>query len=262
MGSGPPGVAAAWSQARWLSLISTASIQAKPVVVPAAAAHGVLFQGPPAGGRLARVIDRGPRAGDRGDEPGRQGRDPAEALKEVEGDSLHRQQRAHRPARYARPGCPARGDRRRPGAAPSARGARTRPPGARRQAGRRARRPTAPPGARSRERRGGIVAAEVMSPTSPRSSARACASKLSKFRRSRSPNPWSRSPMSRSSTRPGSSAAAHRVRTAESSSHFEGAGSGSGDLFGSANLALRAEGLIDISVTLIRNSTTDGIVLP
>ena len=71
--------------------------QTEAVVVPSAAPHRVLFQGTPAGSGLARVIDRGPGAGDRRDEPRRQGRDPAEPLEKVEGGPLHRQQGTHRP---------------------------------------------------------------------------------------------------------------------------------------------------------------------
>ena len=80
--------------------------QPEAMIVPAAAPHGVLFQGTPARSRFARIVNRGPRTGDRGDEPRRQGRDPAEPLEKVEGGPLHRQQRTHRPVRHARSGCP------------------------------------------------------------------------------------------------------------------------------------------------------------
>ncbi len=71
--------------------------QAEAVVMPSTAPDGVFFQGTPTGSGLTRVINRGLGACDRRHEPRRQGRDPAEPLKKVEGDALHRQQGTHRP---------------------------------------------------------------------------------------------------------------------------------------------------------------------
>ncbi len=65
-------------------------VQAEAVVAAPAAPDRVLFQRTPAGRGLARVVDRGARAGDRRDEPRRQGRDPAQPLQKVERGPLHR----------------------------------------------------------------------------------------------------------------------------------------------------------------------------
>ena len=162
--------------------------QAEAVVAPSAAPDRVLFQGAPAGSGLARVVNRGAGAGDRRDEPRRQGRDPAQPLEKVEGGPLHRQQANASARARARSGCPARGDRRRPEAAPSGRKS-SNSATTRSTAGM----PASTPGDRATNRAAprawlGIVAVEVMSPTWPRSSASACAIKTSTLRRSRSAN--------------------------------------------------------------------------
>src|SRR6266536_1229485 len=75
------------------------------VVRPAAGAHGVLLQPPPAGRRLARVEEPRPAAprGERVGAAARQRRDTREPLQEVEGGALGREERGQPAPRRADP---------------------------------------------------------------------------------------------------------------------------------------------------------------
>ena len=164
IGSGRAGPAAACEPGQVIVLDQDGIVQTEAVVEPTTAPDRVLFQGTPAGSGLARVVDRRAGAGDRRDEPRRQGRDPAQPLEKVERGPLHRQQRTHRPGeprdQAARLERISVGQMR----LPACRRAQTRRPIARRPACRPAR-----PADRATSRAAprawlGIVAVEVMSP--------------------------------------------------------------------------------------------------
>ena len=169
IGSSPP-TAAALQPGQVVVLDQHGVVQAEAVIPPAAAAHRVFLQGPPAGGRLAGVVDRRAGAGGRGHEPRGQGRDPAEPLEEVQQRAFQGQQRSHGPGQpgHDRTGLesvavrlvgPPMLEQLELGDQPLGDGqARQHARRARHQAG----------GARASM---GIVDAEVMSPTWPRSSA-------------------------------------------------------------------------------------------
>ncbi len=92
----PIGSPPASSQARWLSLIRTASYRPIRWFVPPPHRTAYFLQGPPARGRLPGVEDHGPGPRDLGDEPRGQGGDAAEPLEEVEGGPLQAEERPHR----------------------------------------------------------------------------------------------------------------------------------------------------------------------
>ena len=80
----------------WFSLTRIASYETDAVIDPAAAADGVLLDGPQPGRRLARVEDRDPGAGDLLDETAREGGDSGQAADEVERGALAGEDRPRR----------------------------------------------------------------------------------------------------------------------------------------------------------------------
>ena len=170
------------SQARWLSLIRTASWRPEPMVPAAAAPDRVLLQGPPAGRGLAGVEIPAGVPCDRRDEPRRERRDPAEPLEEIQRGPLQCQDRPHRAGKL-RDHSPS------PAGRPSAaRG--VQPELSWKWSTRRSTTgtPASTPAARATKRARprawhGIVAVEVMSPTWPRSSASARSISVAGIRR-------------------------------------------------------------------------------